>query len=147
MGLDRFIAMWMSPDYPPAPVTEAGLSSVEQRFGFSFPPDYRNEVCRHGLASPTIALLDAIVAGGLDMADLSELLDPEEMIASTESWHDMGLPDDMVAFASDCSGNLFCFRTVGGGAVFLFDHDFETAGEVAPSFAQWIDSFCKIGAQ
>ncbi len=146
MSLDRFVARWTSPDHPPRPVSEAGLAGVEQRLGFRFPPDYRDEVCRHGLVSPTIALLDAIVDGELDMADLSDMLDPAEIVASTEDWREMGLPDDMVAFATDCSGNLFCFRADGGAAIFHFDQDFETTREIAPSFSHWIDGFCRIAA-
>ena len=94
---------------------------------------------REQLSAPDIA--DRYT--GLFKADLNKLnvLEPYKWSLATDHI------DDMVAFASDCSGNLFCFRTIGGGAVFLFNHDFETIGEVAPSFAQWIDSFCKIGAQ
>lgn len=146
MSLDRFIALWADPHRPIESVTQAGLDIVEKRFGFAFPDDYRDAVLQYGLGAPTIALLDAIVDGELDMADLSELLDPTEMVASTEGWRDMGLPDDMVAFANDSVGNLFCFRTDGGGAIFYSDHDFGTVEEIAPSFTDWIQSFCRIAS-
>jgi hypothetical protein len=146
MSLDRFISQWMIPEYPPKPVTDAGLMRVEQCFGFGFPSDYRGEVLRYGLVSPTIALLDAIVDGELDMADLSDLLDPDAMIESTEDWHTMGLPAEFVAFATDSGGSLFCFRTDGGDAIFYFDHDFGTVREIAPSFTDWILSFCRIAS-
>ena len=144
VSLERFIALWTMPEYPPALVSEEELSVVEARFGFRFPVDYRDAVLRFGLVSPTIALLDAIVDQELAMGDLSALLNPDEMIAATEGWREMGLPDDMVAFASDCSGNLFCFGTQTDGIVFYFDHDFGTMRSVAPSFANWISAFCDI---
>lgn len=147
MGLELFIARWMHPDHPPEPVSDEGLAAVEARFDFAFPTDYREAVLRFGLVSPTIELLDAIVDRELDMADLSELLDPAEMVKSTEAWREMGLPENMVAFGSDCMGNLFCFRTDGGPAIFFFDHDFETTRELAPSFALWIEGYCAIAAQ
>lgn len=145
MSLALFVARWMHPDYPPRPISEEALGAVEAHFRFSFPPDYREAVLQTGLVSPTIALLDAIVDRDLDMPDLSELLDSAEMVARTAAWRDMGLPDDMVAFGSDCSGNLFCVRTDGGPAIFYFDHDFASTREIAPSFAEWIEEFCALG--
>lgn len=145
MSLDLFIARWMHRDYPPRPVSADGLKEVEARFRFSFPADYRQDVLRSGLASPTSALLDAIIDGELDVEDLSDMLSPAEMVSQTEDWREMGLPHDMVAFATDCCGNLFCFRTDGGPAIFFFDHDFETTEETAPSFTAWINRFCAIG--
>lgn len=144
MSLERFIARWADPDYPPKPLSDEALKAVEARFGFAFPADYRQAILRVGLVSPTIALLDAIDDGGLEMADLSELLDPAGMVARTEDWRDMGLPDELVTFGSDCMGNLFCFRTDGGPAIVFFDHDFGTTEEIAPSFTAWIDRFCAI---
>lgn len=144
MSLERFIARWADPDYPPKPVSEEAIKAVEARFAFAFPADYRQAVLCVGLVSPTIALLDAIDDGELDMADLSELLDPAGMMSHTEDWRNMGLPEDMVAFASDWMGNLFCFRTDGGSAIVFFDHDLGTTEEIAPSFTAWIERFSAI---
>jgi cell wall assembly regulator SMI1 len=148
MDLERFIALWMHPEYPPRPISEDGLRSVEAHFGFTFPSDYRRDVLRWGLVSPTSALLDAIVDRELDLPDLSRLKDPTEMVASTEAWREMGLPHGLVAFASDCAGNLFCFdatRSASSEApVIYFDHDFGTTRAVAPSFSAWIEAYCAI---
>jgi hypothetical protein len=146
MSLHQFIKLWVHPDYPPKAVTEQALRTVEGRFDFAFPNDYRNAVLQHGLASPTIDLLDVIVDGELDMADLSKLLEPASMIERTEAWREMGLPSDLVAFASDCCGNLFCFSTATErtNRIFYFDHDFGTTREIAPSFSSWIDAFCNL---
>ena len=147
MGIALFVARWMHPDYPPRPISEEALGAVEAHFRFSFPADYREAVLQAGLVSPTIDLLDAIVDRELDMPDLSQLLDSAQMVATTTAWRDMGLPDDMVAFGSDCSGKLFCFRTDGEPAVFYFDHDSEATRTVAPSFSEWIEEFCKLASQ
>ena len=148
MTLRHFIESWTHPDSPPRPVSDEQLDAVETHFGFTFPTDYRSAVLRYGLVSPSIALLDTIVERELDLADLSELLEPDEMIASTETWREMGLPPTMVAFASDCCGNLFCFDAEGAGSaagsVFLFDYDRGTTRRIAPSFERWIDTFCSL---
>lgn len=146
MALARFVELWMHPDYPPRPVSESDLRAVERDLGFNFPLDYRDAVIRVGLVSPTIELLDAIVDRELDMADLSALLEPDDILATTEAWRDMGMPAELVAFATDCTGNLFCFRTDGGPAIIYFDHDFGTTRKIAPSFTKWIDDFCALPA-
>lgn len=142
MSVERFIALWMNPKYPPRPVEEAGLREVERHFGFAFPQDYRAAVLAHGLLSPTIALLDVIVDGEMDMADLNDMLTPDQIVTSTEDWREMGLSSDKVA--TDCCGNLFCFDTNAPG-VYLFDHDFGTVRSVATSFTSWIEAFCSLG--
>jgi hypothetical protein len=148
MSLSRFIALWTHPDYAPAPVSEDDLENAESRLQTHLPVDYRNAVIQFGLPRPTIELLDAIVDRELDLRDVSEFLAPTEIVRVTEDWRDLGLPEGLVAFATDCMGNLFCFPTkadaVGEVPVFFFDHDDRTVDAIAPSFIQWIDEFCGV---
>lgn len=148
MSLERFAELWSSSRYPPDPVTEADIRIVEQRFDICLPNDYRQAVLRVGLPRPTIALLNAIVDRELDLRDLSEFFKPSEIVSVTDDWRDLGLPEDLVAFAADCMGNLFCFCNPKDGEeaapVFFFDHDNQTADVIAPSFNQWIDEFCGV---
>lgn len=148
MSLERFAELWSSSSYPPDPVTEADIRIVEQRFDICLPDDYPQAVLRVGLPRPTIALLDAIVDRELDLRDLSEFLDPSEIVSVTSDWRDLGLPGDLVAFATDCMGNLFCFRDANHGEeaapVFFFDHDTQAVDVIAPSFHQWIEEFCGV---
>lgn len=142
MSLERFIKLWMNPDYPPEPVSEARLEEAEEQLGARFPDDYRAEILRHGLAAPTIALLDTIVDRELDMPDLSDMLSPEEMIETNRAERDTDGPADLIAFAVDCCGNLFCFGT--DGAIVYFDHDLGTSREVATGFTAWIEAFNRL---
>lgn len=151
MELARFNRIWASTDYPPTPVTEEELASVEQRFGVCLPADYREAVLSVGLPWPKIALLDAIVERELDVHSLNELYSPLEIIEYTIDWRKIGMPEQLVAFASDDSGNKFCFdadRLKEGGAdgrtIWFFDHDFGTVDQIAESFDAWIAAFCDI---
>ncbi len=148
MSLGRFIALWTHPDYAPDPVSEGDLESAEGRLDMRLPADYRTAVLQLGLPRPTIALLDAIVDRELDLRDVSDFLSPVELVSVTEDWRDLGLPEELVAFATDCMGNLFCFPTAAtAGAqapVFFFDHDDRTVDVIAPSFNQWIEGFCGV---
>src|SRR5215217_2049921 len=111
MSLSRFITLWTHPDYAPDPVSEDELKKAEGLLQTRLPPDYRIAVLEFGLPRPTIELLDAIVERELDLRDVSEFLGPAEIVSVTVDWRDLGLPEELVAFATDCMGNLFCFPT------------------------------------
>lgn len=148
MSLSRFIALWTHPDYAPAAVSEEELEGAERRLLTRLPADYRNAVLEFGLPQPTIELLDAIVDRELDLRDVSDFLNPAEMVTVSEDWRDLGLPEELVAFATDCMGNLFCFLdeadASGERPVFFFDHDSKEVEVIATSFSHWIDHFCGV---
>jgi SMI1-KNR4 cell-wall len=148
MTIGRFIALWTHPDCAPDHVSEQELEDTERRFRTRLPADYRNAVLQFGLPRPTAELLDAIVDRELDLRDVSDFLSPSEIVSVTEDWRDLGLPEEFVAFATDCVGNLFCFPTeaeAGGELpVFFFNHDNRTADVIALTFTQWIEEFCRV---
>ena len=148
MSLGRFISLWTHPDYASEVVSEEELKGVEARLQTQLPTDYTSEILQFGLPRPNIELLNTIVDRQLDLRDVSDFLNPAEMISETEQWRDIGLPEELVAFASDCMGNLFCFPDAaandGKAPVFFFDHDDQSVETGAPSFARWIEDFCSI---
>lgn len=151
MTLAQFNELWGSDYYPPDSVVESDLRRVEQHLDLRLPDDYRQAVLAVGLPRPTIALLDAIVERKLDLHDVSNFYSPQEIIGETNGWHEIGMPEKLIAFASDCSGNKFCFHSdrlkIGGAeasAIWFYDHDFETVIQIAPSFNGWIAKFCQV---
>lgn len=148
MSLGRFITLWTHPDYTPERVSPDQIDAIEGQLRTCLPVDYRDSVVRWGLPRPTIALLDAIVDRALDLYDVSEFLDPAEIGAVTKQWRIFGLSDELVAFAKDCMGNLFCFpidaQRAQSAPVFVFDHDSGAVKIVSRSFAEWIAEFCSI---
>jgi len=151
MGLREFTDKWTSVDYPPDPVSDDDLSVAEQRLGVGFPRGYRDAVLRIGLPRPTIALLDAIVEHNLDLAPPGDFYSPDEIVEETLAWREIGMPEHLIAIASDGMGNKFCFDAGGlergasdSQAVWFFDHDFNTVEKIAVSFDAWIDTFCAV---
>ena len=151
MSMARFIEIWTSGDYPPEPVAEADLHGVEQHLGIQLPEDYKKAVLQAGLPRPTIALLDAIVERELDLHDLGDFHSPSEIIEQTLAWRDIGMPEQLVAFASDSCGNKFCFDTdemkkgsAEGCGIWFYDHDFDAVNQIALGFDAWIDAFCDV---
>lgn len=147
----RFVEKWTHPDYPPEPVVEPALRMVEDRLGVRLPKDYRQAILDVGLPRPSASLLSTIVERELPLSDVSDFYSPSEIIEETLGWREVGMPDSLVAFAGDCSGNKFCFdgdrirmNTRDALTVWLFDHDYERVEAVAPDFAAWIEAFCEV---
>ena len=148
MSLSRFVSLWTHPEYAPDAVSEDEIKRAEGRLETRLPTDYRNAVLQFGLPRPTIELLDTIVNRQLDLRDVSDFLAPSDMVTVTEDWREMGLPEELVAFARDSMGNLFCFPTrtdvCSEVPIYFFDHDNGDVDVVAPSFGRWIDEFCGV---
>ena len=151
MGLEHFVERWTSSHYPPERVSLADLEAVEHHMRVRLPQDYRDAVLRTGLPRPTIALLNSIVDQDLDLHDVGDFYSPTEILEQTTGWRDAGMPSQLIAFASDSGGNMFCFdgeRLRDGSsdrdAVWFFDHDFGTVDKLAPSFDAWIAQFCEV---
>lgn len=146
-ALADFALKWSHPDYPPEPVLVADLERAEMQLGGRLPCDYRDAVRDVGLPQPTIALLHSVCEESADFADVSEFFTADEIVASTEAWREMGLPKDMIAFASDCMGNLFAFGSTApsqGSEVWFFDHDAGETSLAASSFKCWIQQYLDL---
>ena len=151
MSLALFLAKWVHADYPPSPVSLEQLEEVEHQLGVRFPESYRKAVLEVGLLSPTLALLDAIVERELDIHCLGDFYPPAEIGEQTLAWRELGMPEQLIAFAGDPMGNMFCFdrdRLRSGaadcGTIFFFDHDFGIVEPIAPNFNAWIDAFADV---
>jgi hypothetical protein len=148
MSLSRFIKLLTHPNDAPDGVLEEDLGSAERRLRSRLPTGYRNAILQFGLPRPTIDLLNAICDRELDLHSIGDFLSPAEIVEVTEDWRDLGLPEELVAFATDGKGNLFCFPTSSEGTdelpVFLWDHDSKEVRSVASSFSGWIDDYCRV---
>jgi hypothetical protein len=148
MTLSRFISLWTHPDSVPDTVGASDLEDLERRLETQLPLDYRDAILQFGLPRPTIELLDAICDRELDLSDVSDFLDPKEIVQVTEEWRELGLPEELFAFATDCMGNLFCFPTDTNSGreqpVFFWDHDSKQVETVASSFTRWIEDYCRL---
>jgi len=145
MSLTKFVEKWTIGDCPTDPVSEEELREVEKKLHSCLPADYKQAVLDVGLPRPTIALLDAIVDQELDIDAIGDFYLPSEIIVETLDWREMGMPENLIAFASDGCGNKFCFDTGNGSKkIWFFDHDFGTVKLIAGSFDAWLTALCDI---
>lgn len=146
-ALADFASKWSHRDDAPERVLLADLERAETRLGGRLPDEYRAGLLNVGVPRPTAALLHSICEEEADFADVSEFFTADEMIASTHDWREMGLPNNKIAFASDCMGNLFAFdssASTQGSEVWFFDHDTGQTSLAAPSFTRWIQQFLDL---
>lgn len=145
--LADFASKWSHPEFPPKPVLAADLARAEERLGRRLPVDYRDAIIGIGLPRPTGALLRSVCEEQVDFTDVADFLSADEMISSTQAWREMGLPEDMMAFATDCMGNLFAFDCAPpncSSGVWFFDHETGKTALVAPSFKDWIQQYLDL---
>ena len=125
------------------------LSQIERALQITLPLSYRGFVEEYGTPS-TAWLLESIVAGGHELADVASFIDLPEVVATTRDYEAAGMEPGYVGIADDCMGNLFLFRTadcVGrpqDAAVWFFDHDFVTVDQVAPTFVSWLREYLDL---
>lgn len=136
----------------PVPVDSAGIAQIERDLATVLPQSYVTFMQSHGPVH-TPSLLGLIVDGGHEMGDVMVISEPDEVIEGTKAYWSAGMSEQLVGFASDSMGNLFCFRRVpteciraDDAEVWFFDHDFCTEKKIAASFDEWLASYLKLKA-
>jgi hypothetical protein len=144
-----FVEKWVGVQGRPRRDATA-LVQAEKRLGHALPAAYRRFVAAHGAPSTHIGLLHSIVEAELDEFEVSEFIEPGEIVEVTTLYESGGMKRGFVGFASDGSGNLFLFRrsdcvaNAEDAPVWLFDHDFLTIERKAPSFVKWLERLAAI---
>ena len=61
-----------------------------------------------------------------------------------------GMPKGHILFASDCKGDMFCFKLIdciskqADVPVWFFDRDLCTVKKVSNSFIEWLEAFNEL---
>jgi hypothetical protein len=147
----KFVEKWVHPDWPPVPVPPDALDAIEARFETYLPLSYRDFMERIGPAGTGASLLEAIAEQRLDIPGFQEFLAPAEVKETTRHWRRMGLPESMVAFATEGSGDLYCFEVVPedqpvpvDATVWYFDHEEREVESLEIEFSKWVELYASI---
>jgi hypothetical protein len=135
---------------PPVPVAASDIQRIERELATVLPKSYVTFMQSQGSVY-TPSLLSLIVDGEHEQWDVTSISKVAEVIEGTRGYWSAGMPEELVGFASDSMGNLFCFRRVDAGSpraddaeVWFFDHDFCSDSKVAESFDEWLLSYIKL---
>jgi len=147
----EFVERWVHADFHPFPVKAESLDRLEARFETYLPLAYRECMEKVGPASAGHALLSTIIERDLEIPSVHDFLAPAEAIEVTEGWREAGLEDDMVAFATEDSGDLYCFKVVpesepvpGDATVWYFDHEERSSESLELLFTEWLKLYAQI---
>ncbi|MFW2545315.1 SMI1/KNR4 family protein [Primorskyibacter sp. 2E107] len=82
---------------------------------------------------------------------MSHFNEPPEIITETEDWWPIGLPQNLIALASDAMGNKFCFSSGDmktrheTAPVWFWVHDFNETTKLGDSFSEWLELYVDLG--
>jgi hypothetical protein len=127
-------------------VSSTAIEHIASTLNVLLPASYRDFLETYGpVYTPDI--LDLIVLRNARLADIQQFQSIEDVIDSSQSLNAKGC----LAFAADCSGNLFCFKSLANtlpapddAPVWLFDHETGKASKVATSFDAWLSQYTNL---
>ena len=141
----HFIERFQRGETPQA-VSSTAIEHIASTLNVLLPASYRDFLETHGPAY-TPDILDLPVLRKSPLIAVQEFLAPTDVIESSVTIGVKGC----VAFASDCSGNLFCFKRLpkaeprlDDAPVWLFDHETGKTSKVAPAFDTWLSNFTQL---
>ena len=127
-------------------VSSAAIEHIASTLNVLLPASYRDFQETYGPVY-TPGILDIVVLRKSPLIAVQEFLAPADVI---ESSADIGVKG-CVAFANDCSGNLFCFKRLpkaeprpDDAPIWLFDHETGKTSKVAPAFDTWLSNFTQL---
>jgi hypothetical protein len=146
----EFVAAFAEGEHPTLATTTA-LSAMERELGTLLPQAYLTFMQTHG-AVRTPSLPGLVVDAESDLWALADFFAPEEAVGDTKLYWSGGMSTELVGFAGDGMGNMFCFRRLMSVAdrpddapVWFFDHEFpDDDRELAQSFDGWLGSFLEL---
>lgn len=145
--IKKFVSVWSAPEEQPK-ATEQDIIDAESVLGFNLPKGYVDIVTMFGsVYCPD--LLDAIVEEEADISDVQNFDLPNDLIKNTEAYTGMGMPEGFVCFASDCMGNMFCFKSdeckvQQEAGIWFFDHDFCEIYKIFDNFNEWLEAYIAL---
>lgn len=132
-------------------VTASDLATVEQELGIVLPESYRSFILHHGPVR-TPSLLHLVVVLEAKLWAIDDFIKPTEIVSDSRLYWSGGMSKDLVGFAGDGMGNMFCFRRSpdstlppDDASIWFFDHEFcDDVTELSDSFDSWLFSYLKL---
>jgi hypothetical protein len=136
---------------PVATVTASDLATVERELGIVLPESYHSFMLTHGTVR-TPSLLDLVVDLEAELWAISDFIAPAEIVRDSRLYWSGGMSEQLVGFAGDGMGNMFCFRRSpvstsrpDDASVWFFDHEFcDDIHQLEDSFDSWLFSYLKL---
>ncbi|WP_085297702.1 SMI1/KNR4 family protein [Cognaticolwellia mytili] len=144
-SIDLFVKNWGSKNAM-VPINSNDIAELEAKFEAVLPDAYKYLLTTYGLVhSPNV--LTRICDLGVDVSEVQDFLSLDDVFSLSKLYEMTGMEQGHILFASDCKGNMFCFKLSNCRAehedspVWFFNQGLCTVQKVSDSFSQWLDEF------
>ncbi|NQZ80936.1 MAG: SMI1/KNR4 family protein [Colwellia sp.] len=147
-SIDLFVKNWGS-KHAMVPIDKNDIAELELKLNIFLPDSYKYLISSYGLVH-TPNVLTKICDLGVDISEVQDFLSLEDVFSLSKLYEMTGMPKGHILFASDCKGNMFCFKLTDCASkqtdipVCFFDHEFCTVTKVSDSFIEWLEEFNEL---
>ena len=144
-SIDLFVKNWGS-KHAMVPIDSCDIAELESRLNAFLPDSYKYLISTYGLVH-TPNVLTKICDLGSELSEVQDFLSLDDVFSLSQLYEMGGMPKGHILFASDCKGNMFCFKRsdcVSKQAdlpVWFFDYGLGTVTKVSNFFIEWLDGF------
>lgn len=147
-GIDLFVKNWGSKSSM-VPINGRDIKELESKLNAFLPDSYKYLISTYGLVH-TPNVLTKICDLGSELSEVQDFLSLEDIFSLSALYEMSGMPKGHLLFASDCKGNMFCFKLTdcaskkSDSPVWFFDYDLCTVKKVSDSFIGWLEEFNEL---
>jgi hypothetical protein len=144
-SIDLFVKNWGS-KRAMVPINNQDIMALEEKLNAVLPDSYKYLISTYGLVH-TPNVLTKICDLNSDLSEVQDFLSLGDVDTLSKLYEITGMPKGHILFASDCKGNMFCFKLEDcatqqiDSPVWFFDHNLSTVKKVSDSFMGWLDEF------
>ena len=145
-SIDLFVQNWGSKHS--LPIDNRDIAELELNLGALLPESYKYLISTYGLVR-TPNVLTKICDLNEGMPEVQDFLSLEDVLSLSKLYEMGGMPKGHILFASDCKGNMFCFKLTDCAhkqkdiPVWFFERDLCTIKKVSNTFIEWLNEFNK----
>ena len=149
-SIDDFVKNWGTKNTM-TPIASDDIDALETRLTAFLPAAYKYLISTYGLVH-TPNVLTKTCDLNVAISDVQDFLSLEDVFSLSQLYEMGGMPKGHILFASDCKGNMFCFKRSDcetqqvDCSVWFFNHDLRTVSQVSNSFTQWLEQFNTLEA-
>jgi hypothetical protein len=146
-AIDLFVEHWNSKSAM-TPIDSQHITELELQLNIVLPDSYKYLISTYGLVH-TPNVLTKVCDLNSEAFEVQDFLSLEDVYSLSTLYEMSGMPKGHILFASDCKGNMFCFKTAHCSdkqtdtSVWFYHHDLQSITQVSHSFVEWLAGFNK----
>lgn len=147
-SIDLFVKNWGTKQAM-VPIDNHDIEALETKLNAFLPDSYKYLISTYGLVH-TPNVLTKIVDLNAEISDVQDFLSLDDVYSLSKLYEMSGMPKGHVLFASDCKGNMFCFKLSECEnkqidiPVWFYNHGLCTVNKVSDSFSEWLEQFNEL---